>query len=73
MTFSTSEMIAEIERIVSFGIRRPGYKEGLNTEQYLLDRLLLFLLTIPLYLIQMHKMRFMPTALGICGGSAGIR
>ena len=31
-------MLAEIERIVSFGIRRPGYEEGLKTEQYLLDR-----------------------------------
>ncbi len=38
MTFSTADMLAEIERIVSFGIRRPGYDEGLNTEQYLLDR-----------------------------------
>ena len=31
-------MLGEIERIVSFGIRRPGYDEGLKTEQYLLDR-----------------------------------
>ena len=38
MTFSAKNMLAEIERIVSFGIRRPGYEEGLKTEQYLLDR-----------------------------------
>lgn len=38
MTFSVTSMLAEIERIVSFGIRRPGYEEGLKTEQYLLER-----------------------------------
>ena len=38
MTFSAASMLGEIERIVSFGIRRPGYDEGLKTEQYLLDR-----------------------------------
>jgi len=38
MTFSAANMLGEIERIVSFGIRRPGYDEGLKTEQYLLDR-----------------------------------
>ena len=38
MTFPAASMLAEIERIVSFGIRRPGYEEGLKTEQYLLER-----------------------------------
>ncbi|MDP7177729.1 MAG: M28 family peptidase [Verrucomicrobiota bacterium] len=38
MIFSAVNMLAEIERIVSFGIRRPGYDEGLRTEQHLLDR-----------------------------------
>ena len=38
MTFSAANMLAEIERIVSFGIRRPGYDEGLRTEQHLLYR-----------------------------------
>ena len=38
MTFSTADMLAEIEHIVSFGIRRPGYEEDLKTEQYLLER-----------------------------------
>ena len=32
MTFSAASMLGEIERIVSFGIRRPGYDEGLKTE-----------------------------------------
>lgn len=31
-------MLAEIGRIVSFGIRRPGYEEGLKTEQFMLER-----------------------------------
>ena len=31
-------MLGEIERIVSFGIRRPGYDEGLRTEQFILHR-----------------------------------
>ncbi|MEE2948496.1 MAG: M28 family peptidase, partial [Verrucomicrobiota bacterium] len=38
MTFSEASMLDEIERIVSFGIRRPAYEEGLKTERYLLDR-----------------------------------
>ena len=38
MNFSVASMLGEIERIVSFGIRRPGYDEGLKTEQYLLGR-----------------------------------
>ena len=38
MTFSVANMLGEIERIVSFGIRRPGYDEALRTEQHLLDR-----------------------------------
>ena len=38
MTFSAKNMLAEIGRIVSFGIRRPGYEEGLKTEHYLLER-----------------------------------
>ncbi len=38
MIFSAVNMLAEIERIVSFGIRRPGYDEGLRTEHHLLDR-----------------------------------
>ncbi|MED5381857.1 MAG: M28 family peptidase [Verrucomicrobiota bacterium] len=31
-------MLDEIGRIISFGIRRPGYDEGLRTEQFLLER-----------------------------------
>ena len=38
MNFSVANMLGEIERIVSFGIRRPGYDEDLRTEQHLLDR-----------------------------------
>ena len=38
MNFPAASMLAEIGRIVSFGIRRPGYEEGLKTEKYLLDR-----------------------------------
>ena len=38
MNFSVANMLGEIERIVSFGIRRPGYDEGLRTEQHLLYR-----------------------------------
>ena len=38
MNFSMANMLGEIERIVSFGIRRPGYDEDLRTEQHLLDR-----------------------------------
>ena len=38
MNFSMANMLGEIERIVSFGIRRPGYVENLRTEQHLLGR-----------------------------------
>ena len=38
MTFTAASMLEEIERIVSFGIRRPGYEEGLKTEQFMLER-----------------------------------
>ena len=38
MNFSAASMLDEIESVTSFGIRRPGYEEGLKTEQYLLDR-----------------------------------
>lgn len=38
MTFSAASMLEEIERIVSFGIRRPGYEEGVKTEQFMLER-----------------------------------
>ncbi len=36
--FNEAGMIEEIRRIVSFGIRRPGYPGDLATEQYLLKR-----------------------------------
>ena len=36
--FDDRAMIQEIEKIVSFGIRRPGYPGDLATEQYLLKR-----------------------------------
>ncbi|MBC8243282.1 MAG: hypothetical protein H8E20_02710 [Verrucomicrobia bacterium] len=38
MKFSANSMLDEIGRIISFGIRRPGYDEGLGTEQFLLER-----------------------------------
>jgi hypothetical protein len=38
MTSSTDDMLVEIDRIFSFGIRRPGYDERLKTEQHLVNR-----------------------------------
>ena len=36
--FNETAMLKEIQKIVSFGIRRPGYPGNLATEQYLLKR-----------------------------------
>ena len=38
MTSSTGDMLVEIDRIFSFGIRRPGHDERLKTEQHLVNR-----------------------------------
>jgi len=38
MTSSTDDMLVEIDRIFSFGIRRPGYDERLKADQHLVNR-----------------------------------